>query len=83
MQPPAPAPVPDLRPQGIKLEQHEAFTPEKLELWEGFLIAPPDWHDERRNVLLLLLSNEGLEEAVRLAPKKRWREALRSVYGAS
>ena len=75
-------PVPDLGPQRVNLEQYEALTPEKLELWEGYLIGPPDSHDERRDLLLLLLTNEGLEEAVRLAPERRWREALRRVYGS-
>jgi hypothetical protein len=57
-EPSAPRPVPDLAPQPINLEQYLAFTPEKLELWEGYLIGPPDWHDERRNLLMLLLTNE-------------------------
>jgi hypothetical protein len=73
--------VPGLEPQRINLEQYMALTPEKLELIEGYLIAPPDWRDERQDLLLLLLTNEGLEAAVRLAPAERWREAIRKVYG--
>ena len=34
-----------------------------------------------RNLLLLLLVNEGLVRAVRLAPPELWRAALRQVYG--
>ena len=69
-------PVPGLQPGPITMEQYYALTPEKLELWQGYLVGPPDWHDERRNLLLLLLVNEGLETAVRLAPPELWRQAL-------
>ncbi len=61
-------PVPGLEPQPITLDQYETLTPERLELWSGYLIYGPEYHDERRNLLLLLLTNEGLEAAVRLAP---------------
>ncbi len=74
-------PVPDLRPKPINLEQYLELTPEKLELIEGYLISGPQYPEERRDLLLLLLVNEGLEEAVRLAPPDAWREALRRVYG--
>ena len=47
----------------------------------GFLINAPDRHNERRDLPQLLLTNEGLEAAVRLAPKAHWREALERVYG--
>lgn len=75
-------PAPALGPQPINIEQYEALTPEKLELWEGYLIHGPDEHTARRDLLLLLLTNEGLEATVRLAPVERWHEALRSVYGS-
>ncbi len=81
LQAPVERPVPDMAPQRITLEQYHELTPEKLELWQGFLIDPPDYPDDRRNLLLLLLVNEGLLQAVRLAPPHRWREALRQVYG--
>jgi hypothetical protein len=74
-------PVPDLEPRPLTFEQYEALTPEKLELCEGYLIAPPDYPEERRNLLSLLLVNEGLLQAVRLAPPEQWRAALRQVYG--
>lgn len=77
----APRPVPQLEHQRINFEQYEAFTPEKLELIEGYLIDGPTYHEERRDLLLLLLVNEGLLEAVRLAPEAAWREAIRQVYG--
>jgi hypothetical protein len=74
-------PVPGLEPRPITFQEYEAFTPEKLELLEGYLIGPPDYPEERRSLLLLLLVNEGLLQAVRLAPPDQWRAALREVYG--
>lgn len=74
-------PVPDLEPQRINIDQYMEMTPEKLELIEGFLISGPQYPEPRRDLLQLLLTNEGLEQAVRLAPAERWREALRRVYG--
>lgn len=65
------------------MDEYQAFTPEKLELWQGYLIDPPDYPEERRDLLLLLLVNEGLAEAVRLAPPEAWRAALREAYGES
>lgn len=76
---PTPRPVPGLEPTRINIEQYWSLTPEKLELLEGYLIGGPDDHQERRDLLLLLLTNEGLEAAVRLAPVELWREALRRV----
>ena len=76
-------PLPELEPRPLTLEQYHALTPEKLELWEGYLIDGPDYPDQRRNLLVLLLLNEGLLQAVRLAPPERWRAALRQVYGDS
>ncbi len=78
---PVARPVPDLAGRRITMDEYHAFTPEKLELWEGCLIMPREYPDERRDLLMLLLVNEGLREAVRLAPAERWREALREVYG--
>lgn len=74
-------PVPDLQPRRITMDQYQELTPEKLELWQGYLISPPDEPAERRDLLSLLLVNEGLLQAVRLAPPDRWRAALRQVYG--
>lgn len=74
-------PQPTLEPRPISFEQYQAFTPEKLELFSGYLIAPPDSPEERRQLLALLLVNLGLSETVELAPAGRWREALDRVYG--
>ena len=76
---PVDRPEPDLAPRPITLEQYLALTPEKLELIEGYLIDGPRYADERRNLLLLV--NEGLLQAVRLASPDKWRAALKQVYG--
>ena len=73
--------MPDLESRPITMEQYESFTPEKLELIEGYLIDGPGYPEQRRDLLALLLTNEGLIEAVRLAPEERWREAIAQVYG--
>jgi hypothetical protein len=76
-------PVPEFEPRPISLEEYQAFTPEKLELLRGYLIAPADEPEERRRLLALLLVNLGLAEAVKLVPEAGWREALDRVYGPS
>lgn len=81
MQEPA-RPLPAMTPQPITMDQYEALIPEKLELWEGYLIRGANDHAARRNLLLLLLMNEGLDATVGLAPADSWREALQRVYGA-
>jgi hypothetical protein len=62
------------------MAQYLAFTPEKLELLGGYLIDGADWHEQRRDLLQLLLTNEGLAAAVRLAPEAAWREVLTLVF---
>ncbi len=74
-------PLPELEGRPLTFEQYEALTPEKLELIEGYLIRGPNHSEHRRNLLSLLLLNEGLLQAVRLAPPERWQAALRQVYG--
>jgi hypothetical protein len=75
-----PRPVPDLGPKPISMDEYYAFTPEKIELLEGFLLYGPEDHEGRRDLLQLLLKNEGLQESVRLAPLELWQEALRRAY---
>jgi hypothetical protein len=52
------------------------------QLLEAFEFDPPYRHNARERLLALLLTNEGLARAVRLAPLERWREALKQVYGS-
>jgi len=75
-------PIPKVEPRPIGSEQYFASTPEKIELCRGYLIDPPDRHEGRTKLLAVLLVNEGLARAVRLAPPERWQEALEQVYGA-
>lgn len=75
-------PPANLEPRPITLDEYHANTPEKFEVWEGYLFEGPEYPEMRRRLLALLLANVGLLDAVRLAPEARWREALRRVYGA-
>jgi hypothetical protein len=75
-------PMPALDPRRITMDEYHAHTPEKFELWEGYLFSPGDFDRERRHLLALLLVNVGLTDAVRLAPRELWQEALERVYGA-
>jgi hypothetical protein len=74
-------PVAGLEPCPITFAQYQAFTPEKIELVGGYLIAPAHRPAERRRLLALLLVNLGLVEAVKLAPAASWREALQRACG--
>ena len=76
-----PLPHPGMEPQAITVDQYHAYAPEKFELWEGYLFYGPEYPEERRRLLRLLLVNVGLVEAVKLVPKERWLEALERVYG--
>ncbi len=73
-------PVPRWWPAPITLEQYLAFTPEKLELSKGYLVSGDDAPEARLRLLALLLTNCGLEEAVTLAGRDDWREALERSY---
>ncbi len=70
----------DLEPRPITLDEYHAYTPEKFEVWEGYLFEGPEYPEMRRRLLALLLANVGLLEAVTLAPEAKWREALQRAY---
>lgn len=74
-------PEPGLVGRPVTLDEYRRFTPEKLELLSGYLIAPPEEPEERRRLLMLLLVNVGLVETLRLAPEARWREAFDRAFG--
>ena len=74
-------PEPGLEPRRITFAQYHAHTPEKLEFLSGYLIAPADSAEERRQLLALLLVNVGPIDAVKLAPEARWRESLNRTHG--
>ena len=72
---------PECEGRPLTLDEYRAFTPEKLKLFSGYLIAPRDEPEERRQLLMLLLVNVGLVETLELVPEARWREALDRAYG--
>jgi len=72
--------TPGLQPQPINWEHYLHWTPEKIELIEGFLIDGPDEHTTREKLFLALLINLGLERAVRFAPREQWEKALQKIY---
>ena len=80
-EPSEPVPVPDLQDREITMAEYYEYAPEKFELIEGYLFLPRRYPEPRLKLLRLLLTNVGLREAVTLAPKERWREALDGAYG--
>lgn len=74
-----PSPTPD--PAPINIDLYMRFTPEKLELIEGYLIDGPESPEARLKLLALLLTNAGLKAALRLASRQAWEQAMREVFG--
>ncbi len=71
-----PLPQPQLEPTGITFEQYEAYTPEKLELWDGFY----DYGgNDRKGFHLAVLTNMGLRAAVQAVPLPLLLEAIQEV----
>lgn len=61
-----------------RFDELETVLPEKMELIEGKLF----WSERHRlGMLGAMLEQVGLAEAVKLAPKELWEEALRRAYG--
>ncbi len=73
-------PRPRWWPAPITTEQHLAFTPQKLELIDGYLLGGLETSEARLHLLALLLTNCGLQDAVCLASPEDWREALDHSY---
>ena len=69
-------PQPQLDPTGITFEQYEAFTLQKLELWNGFYSYGGQ---DLKGFHLAVLTNMGLTEAVRNIPFSLWLEAIEAV----
>jgi hypothetical protein len=65
-----------LEPTGITFEQYDAYTPEKLELWDGFYNYAGN---DRKGFHLAVLTNMGLRAAVRNVPLSLWLEAIQEV----
>lgn len=68
-----PLPQPQLEPSGITFEQYSEFTPQKLELWSGYL-----GYGGQNNLgfHLSVLTNMGLLTAVQNTNLSLWIEAL-------
>ncbi len=68
-----PLPQPQLEPAGITFDQYVEFTPEKLELWDGYL----DYGGQNQlGFHLAVLRNMGLLTAIRHTELSLWIEAL-------
>jgi hypothetical protein len=71
-----PLPQPQLEPTGITSEQYESYTPEKLELWNGFY----DYGgQDLKGFHLAVLTNMGLRAAVKEVPLSLLLEAIQEV----
>jgi hypothetical protein len=71
-----PLPQPQLEPTGITFEQYEAYTPEKLELWNGFYGYGGQ---DLKGFHLAVLTNMGLRAAVKDVPLLLLLEVIQEV----
>lgn len=71
-----PLPQPHLEPKGITFDQYDAYTPEKLELWNGIYNYGGQ---DLKGFHLAVLTNMGLRAAVREVPLSLWLEAIQEV----
>jgi hypothetical protein len=73
---PPPLPQPQLDRTPINFEQYLEYTPEKLELWDGFYGYGGQ---DLTGFYLGILANMGLREAVCHVPISKWPEAIQEV----
>ena len=71
-----PLPQPQLDRQPITFDQYEAYTPEKLELWDGFYEYGGE---DFTGFYLAVLTNMGLREAIRHIPMSLWLRAIEEL----
>jgi hypothetical protein len=74
-------PEPDVNPAPVSEEQFSQFAPKKFELVGGYLFDGPVRHQDRINLLALLMTNEGLTRVLLLAPEAKWRAAMKQLFG--
>ena len=74
-------PEPDVMPAPITDTQFQAFASQRTELVGGYLYDGPVNHQERINMLALLMTNEGLTRILLLAPEEKWRAAMKQLFG--
>ncbi|MCG9889806.1 MAG: hypothetical protein MH252_01870 [Thermosynechococcaceae cyanobacterium MS004] len=70
-----PLPQPQLAPTGLTSEQYEAYTLEKLELWDGFYNYGGQ---DLKGFHLAVLTNMGLQAAVHEVSLRLWLEAIQA-----
>jgi hypothetical protein len=70
-----PLPQPQLAPIGLMSEQYEAYTLEKLELWNGFYNYGGQ---DLKGFHLAVLTNMGLQAAVHEVPLRVWLAAIQA-----
>jgi len=71
-----PLPQPQLDRTQITSDQYLEYTPEKLELWDGFYNYGGQ---DMTGFYLAILTNMGLREAVSHVPIAQWLEAIQEV----
>ncbi len=71
-----PLPEPQLKPTPINFDQYDAYTPEKLELWNGFYNYGGQ---DLTGFYLAVLANMGLQKAVSYVPLSLWVEAIQEI----
>jgi len=74
--PKTPLPQPQLEPTGITFEQYDEYTPQKLELWDGFYNYGGQ---DMTGFHLAVLTNMGLRTAVSHVPMSKWLAAIQEV----
>ena len=74
-------PEPGVAPAPITEAQYQQFIPQRFELVGGYLFDGPINHQERINLLALLMTNEGLTRVLLLAPEAQWRAAMKQLFG--
>jgi hypothetical protein len=70
-----PFPQPQIEPTGLTFEQYEAYTLEKLELWNGFYNYGGQ---DLKGFHLAVLTNMGLKAAVHEVPLSLWLAAIKA-----
>lgn len=74
-------PEPDVMPAPISEAQFQQFAQQKPELVAGYLYDGPVSHQDRINMLALLMTNEGLTRVLLLAPEDKWRASMKQLFG--
>jgi hypothetical protein len=67
-----------LESQPLKFDDFVARCPEKLELRDGYMGKSKQ---DAKQLLAMSLQSFGLVEAVKLAPKELWLEAIKLAFG--